>query len=152
MESLLEENKVLIKTLSTIKNKMIDINAAKVNGGGANVMSQIVSLKEVNDELKTLLILLHTNKTTEVMHTQTNLVKIHLEVIDILDAVLRRQTVLIDKLKPKPKRFNLGLLFKNTKVMLLIITLVGVLLVWVLNTLDTTATHTTIEQIKSLIG
>lgn len=99
MDTIVEGNKDLLKKLTKFKNRIIDIHIESNNDNSMETMESIYKLKEVNDELKEALILLHTNNITLNKFNSESSLKNYNLIIDITTASIIKQNELIEKIR-----------------------------------------------------
>ena len=159
MDNIIEDNKKLLKKLTDIKNRMIDIHIESTSGNSIETMTEISKLSEVNDDLKAMFILLHTNNVTATKFASESMIKNYNILIDITAESVSKQNELIVKVLEMDKSKNVlkTVLTKSkdyivdTKYEILTITMGSIFVLWTMYMIAPIETEYVLTKVSEII-
>jgi len=119
MDKIIEDNKEISKKLLELKNKILNIHIEANSTSSIEVMGEISKLKNVSDEVKEMLVLMHVNNVTATKFNNEAMVTNYNTLIDITNEIVEKQNDLIDILKKTSKPTSITGKINNAKTLIL---------------------------------
>jgi len=98
MEKIVEENIELRDKIDKLRSELLSIHITNDSMDNTELIKEIYAMKEVTNDLKELLIILHTNNVTAAKHTKEVLVTSYDEVLKLTSDIIEKQDRLVKKI------------------------------------------------------